>query len=683
MAESIKLYAVESAGATFHFPDAVNYNKDTYGISYDYRRQSGPYASSGFDSFVLFKLEAVPDYAKVFTIKNGNLFIYLTDGYYRDYSATFALSVDKLPEDYSLKDVTFNNSQQVIDHNFIGIGNIGSAPGFTNIEIIGTDNACQLVKNGGSVILTAGPPQNEYTYWWYATVVSGPSQPNRPYFVGELESPAITARLYPNSGFLDEKKDIIFSWDWETNALGGPEVFTQASATLSWRNGESGEITEIQINSNTLSYSVPANTFPETESLQVMISVTFAQGYTAVSEWATFTTIDVQPSVETIYPKSVYIDGSIINEFRWKYIVSTGSLQYSATLQYSTNNGGSWEQLGSVIGSDTFYNVPADKLPAGTVLWRVQATNSDGDPSEWSTPETIVVRNAPPPPTVTVNGDSPRPTVEWQAADQQAYQIKAGNYDSGELYGTDKSFKIPVYLPDGSIQIQVRIQNSFGLWSDWVSTNVLIKNNSIGTITLQATPKTHNIRLAWETVGIVSNTMYYIYRDGELIGKTNNTSFLDQLAYGKHTYQVRGTIGDYYAMSNEAYARLLIKTACIAEYGVWDWMDLQIRKGSIPNLATQYGGNITFQHFAGRELPVAEIGDELDITWSFSFSALAKETAEKMQKFFRKLVVYKDPRDGVCIGILNSQQMSSNRYSWDFSFAMRAVDNYEVVEYDL
>lgn len=564
MAEnSITLYLKESAGAILAFPDVSNHNPETYGLSFDYRKQSGPYASSGYAALVLFKLDDVPESAKLYTIKEGNLFIYVTDDYFRDYSSLFMLLIDNLPSNYSLENVTFNNSESIIDHNFIGSGNI-NAPGFVNIEISLGDNAYKLVKNGGAVILQAGPPQNEYTYWWYANIVCGPYQANRPYFVGELVAPTITAILYPSDGFIDEKKDTLFSWDWETDALGGPEVFTQASATLSWRNGDSGEITEIQINSTTLSYSVPANTFPETESLQVMISVTFAQGYTAVSEWATFTTIDVQPSVETIYPKSVYIDGSIINEFRWKYIVSTGSLQYSATLQYSTNNGDSWEQLGSVIGSDTFYNVPADTLPAGTVLWRVQATNSDEDPSEWSTPETIVVRNAPPPPTVTVNGDSPRPTVEWQAADQQAYQIKAGNYDSGELYGTDKSFKIPVYLPDGTIQIQVRIQNSFGLWSDWVSTNVLIKNNSIGTITLQANPKTHNIRLAWETVGIVSSTMYYIYRDGELIGKTNNTSFLDQLAYGKHTYQVRGAIGDYYAMSNEAYARLLIKTAYIA-----------------------------------------------------------------------------------------------------------------------
>lgn len=670
----VTLTAVETAAIRQTFPNSSFYNPSQVGIIFN-----GIQAINS--DALLIKFGNVPDDKKIYRCKSGNVSLYITS-FNRNNAQIFELTVGTLPEDYSLENRTYEKDNSSLGTSFVGSAT-PTRSGLLEIPINDAGSNANLVaKNGAYVRLFAASGLPESTYA-YVNLIAGNTDENRPTITVSLEEPNIYIYLLPDAGFIDEKQPLTLSWSWDSDALGGSEAFYPMSELIEWRNGDTGEIQSIQIDAGSASYIVPANTFPQTDNLQIRVTVTFNGDFISQSEWVTLTTIDTKPAVEIVYPNSIFIDGSVINEFRWKYIVSTGSLQYSATLQYSTNNGGSWEQLGSVIGSDTFYNVPADTLPAGTVLWRVQATNSDGDPSEWSTPETIVVRNAPPPPTVTVNGDSPRPTVEWQAADQQAYQIKAGNYDSGELYGTDKSFKIPVYLPDGTIQIQVRIQNSFGLWSDWVSTNVLIKNNSIGTITLQANPKTHNIRLAWETVGIVSSTMYYIYRDGELIGKTNNTSFLDQLAYGKHTYQVRGAIGDYYAMSNEAYARLLIKTACIAEYGVWDWMDLQIRKGSIPNLATQYGGNITFQHFAGRELPVAEIGDELDITWSFSFSALAKETAEKMQKFFRKLVVYKDPRDGVCIGILNSQQMSSNRYSWDFSFAMRAVDNYEVVEYDL
>ena len=94
---------------------------------------------------------------------------------------------------------------------------------------------------------------------------------------------------------------------------------------------------------------------------------------------------------------------------------------------------------------------------------------------------------------------------------------------------------------------------------------------------------------------------------------------------------------------------------------MWGWLDLPIRRGGMPTLSTQYGSNIVYQHFAGRELPVAEIGDDLDVAWSFSFSALEREVAEKMRRFFRRLVVYKDPRDGVRTGVLGGQQMSWDR----------------------
>ena len=453
--------------------------------------------------------------------------------------------------------------------------------------------------------------------------------------------------------------------------------------SLQWRDGAEGEITEIEIGSNINQYTFSANTFPNTTSLQWKISISFAEGYTAESDWATLTTIDATPTVEIISPKSVYIDGSIDNIFSWDYDISTGSAQYGAVLQYSDNNGLEWKSLGTVTGASTTYTVPANTLPAGTILWKVQATNSDGGTSEWSEPATVVVRSASPMPVVSVSGSSPRPIISWQALGQQAYQVQAGEYDSGEIYGTNKSYKVPEFLPDGETTIKVRVQNAFGIWSDWASITITIQNQDIGDIVLQANCKIHNIKLTWISSIEAETPIYYIYRDNILVGKTEEMTYIDELAFGVHVYQIRGAAGDYYTMSNQSSAQLKIKTACIAEYGVWDWLDLPIRRGGLPNLSTQYGNNIVYQHFAGRELPVAEIGEELDIVWSFSFSALSKETAEKMRKFFRCLVVYKDPRDGVCIGVLGGQQMVSDRYSWDLTYTIQAVDHHEVVSYDI
>lgn len=672
----VTLTAVETAAIRQTFPNSSFYNPSQVGIIFN-----GIQAINS--DALLIKFGNVPDDKKIYRCKSGNVSLYITS-FNRNNAQIFELTVGTLPEDYSLENRTYEKDNSSLGTSFVGSAT-PTQSGLLEIPIndVGS-NANLVAKNGAYVRLFAasGLPESIYAY---VNLIAGNTDENRPTITVSLEEPNIYIYLLPDAGFIDEKQPLTLSWSWDSDALGGSEAFYPMSELIEWRNGDTGEIQSIQIDTGSASYIVPANTFPQTDNLQIRVTVTFNGDFISQSEWVTLTTIDTKPAVEIVYPNSIFIDGSVINEFRWKYIVSTGSLQYSATLQYSTNNGGSWEQLGSVIGSDTFYNVPADTLPAGNVLWRVRATNSDGDKSDWSNPVPVVVRSKPKPPSLTVLGDSPRPDVNWQAPDQIAYQIKALDFDSGELYGGGKSYKIPIFLPDGIVEIKVRIQNSWGLWSDWAAATVNIKNKNtgLGDIVAYAACRKYNIRISWKSIGNTEELTYYVYRDGVMIGKGKDSEFFDDLACGVHEYQVLGSYGDYYVMSNKVAARLDIKTACIAEYGVWNWLDLPIRRGGLPTLSTQYGSNIVYQHFAGRELPVAEIGEDLDVAWSFSFSALDREVSEKMRRFFRRLVVYKDPRDGVCIGVLGGQQMVSDRYSWDLTYTIQAVDHQEVIDYDL
>lgn len=670
----VKLYATETATLSQLSPNSSFYNSNPTTLTFN--------GMDSYDSDVLLvKFGDVPEDKKRYRCKSGNLRLYVYS-YESNNSPEFKLTVSVLPSDYSLQGRTYAKDNDGLSSNYVAYATPTSI-GFLDIPVTsGAPNASAIAKNG-TYIRIFSPLDNPGGISSVVSIASGDKDENRPFFLGELESPTISTKLSPRSGFIDEKKPVTLSWTWGTDALGGPSVFQPENEVIEWRNGDNGEIETITISESATSYIIPENTFPETDNLQIRVKVTYDGGISSESEWVSLTTIDKKPAVDNLYPKSIYLDGSIENKFKWDYVVDTGSSQYGATLEYSSDNGLMWETLGSVSGGNTYYSVPANTLPAGSILWRVKATNSDGIDSEWSESAAIVVRSAPMPPIISVTEISPRPLIEWQSEGQQAYQVVVGKYDSGELYGTIKKYKIPEFLPNGKTEIKVRVQNEFGIWSDWASDEITIENKSLGNVFLNASAKTHNIRLTWVADVSAGYPVYYIYRDEILIGKTNETSYIDELAFGIHKYQVRCAINDFYTMSNMVSERLIIKTACIAEYGLWDWIDLPLKRGSMPTLSTIYGCNVVYQHFAGRELPVAEIGDDLDVVWSFSFSALSKDTCKKMSKFFGKIVVYKDPRDGVCVGVLGGQQMVSDRYGWDLTYTIQAVDYKEVIEYDL
>lgn len=672
--EMIKLYATGTATLHQLQPTQSFYNENPAELILT-NRHSSDYAKQ---DQLLIKFEAIGEEYLSKRFVQANIYSYI-ESYPTQVRITYWM-LWLLPKNYAITDRSFaaDAISESEDSSYYR-ANIDDQikVGWINVRL---NNPIEDILNGIRFQFSNWESLNNISY----VITAGDKAENRPYLAVVLDDPNIDIVLAPSSGFVDEKKSNSFSWGWETDSIGGKSSISPQQSLLEWRNGEEGEIQTIEIAEGIESYIFPANTFPETTALQWRVKVSFAEGYTAESDWATLTTIDATPTVEIISPKSVYIDGSIDNIFSWDYDISTGSAQYGAVLQYSDNNGLEWKSLGTVTGASTTYTVPANTLPAGTILWKVQATNSDGGTSEWSEPATVVVRSASPMPVVSVSGSSPRPIISWQALGQQAYQVQVGGYDSGEMYGTNKSHKVPEFLPDGPAIARVRIQNSFGIWSEWGTAEFTVVNVEIGSCVAKATGIKNWIRVSWDFVAEAERiATFYIYRDNALIGKTTESFFDDQLAWGAHAYKIRCAAGDYYAMSNEVKAKLDIKTACIAEYGVWDWLDLPVVRGRLPALSTQYTGNVTYLHFAGRALPVAEIGEERDMSWSFAFSTTSQGCAERMASLFARLVVYKDPRDGACVGVLEGQSRQSDRYGWDFSYTIRAVDHKEVVTYDV
>lgn len=182
--------------------------------------------------------------------------------------------------------------------------------------------------------------------------------------------------------------------------------------------------------------------------------------------------------------------------------------------------------------------MPAHTLPSGNVLWRVRTYSTDGAVGPWSDVATIIVKAAPLVPNLTIAEISPRPLMRWQAADQQAFQINVmGQYDSGLMFGTQKEYKIPIYLQDGDHALRVRVQNAFGLWSEWTSVPITIANVGAGSVYANADTHNNAVTLNWNFSG-EGQPWFYVYRNGKLIGKTRDNTYTDYLSVGSNAYEL-------------------------------------------------------------------------------------------------------------------------------------------------
>lgn len=115
-------------------------------------------------------------------------------------------------------------------------------------------------------------------------------------------------------------------------------------------------------------------------SMRVNVRLSDDLGRTAS---ATFTLLKPEGSAATpIAPRSTKMDGTQAINFAWQTSDTWGA-QTKAELQWSLDNA-AWEDLATVNGGGTAWTAPALKFPAGTIWWRVRATNEYFQVGPWS-----------------------------------------------------------------------------------------------------------------------------------------------------------------------------------------------------------------------------------------------------------------------------------------------------------
>lgn len=490
----------------------------------------------------------------------------------------------------------------------------------------------------------------------------------------------------PSSGaFVNRTQKNTFTWDTTDDTDLTQTCFAeikQTSAVFEWRVKNASTSKTISVSGSTTSCTVPANTFPS-GTLEWRVKVTANSGTTTTSAWQEITTTDVTPTAKPVSPSGIVIDATTVNRFSWQHIISTGTPQSKADLQWSAD-GTTWNTLAAFTGENQYYDVPANTFTSGTKYWRVRTYNTDGTPSEWSDKAEFIAINAPSAPSIVIQSTGPRPRITWQTSEQEAYQLTLSNgYASGTVYGTEKAWRSPVYLADGSYTIRVRVQNKYGMWSEWSAAALPVSHTEGEAITLTVTAG-HEAALTWQTAG--SYDFNLIERDGVAIGRTAQKQYVDHTSIGSATYRVRGCYADSdnYGLSNTVTAEILPDTAmiCDLESGTWQRMPLSetiLRTNRISRAAT-----ISTVHLSGLAYPVAERTEFRDRTMQIScaFTAENRAAALALEALVGRLVCAKTTQGDMVTGYLAALEKNADAIMSRYSFELQNIHREEAITLD-
>lgn len=513
---------------------------------------------------------------------------------------------------------------------------------------------------------------------------------NKPYIIVTTSETTATGSLKnfaPSSGYIDLSQDNVFGFGFEQKA-DEPSITPLAvkSFTLQLREHGQTEITNINVPTwagDAPNVTVPAGTISG-ESIDWRVIAKTNANQTLTSDWMTLSVEDVPPTAWAISPKDVVVDGSKDQIFIWGHASSTGTAQSKTDLQKSPD-GSTWTTLATVTGAARQWTCPAGTLTSSIKYWRVRTYNADGIAGEWSEAAQIVVIAAPTAPSIQIKSTGPRPSISWQTSEQEAYQVELdGALSGGTHYGTEKTWTSPAYLSDGSHTVRVRVQNQYGMWSDWGAAALPVTNTPGASITL--TVQASSVAdLSWQTTG--SYDFYLVYRNGKPIAKLTQTQYTDELSSGSTTYQVRGCFdgSSNYGLSSEVTSTITTGQY-VTLYGIASGRKVTLKHCGLKNQPVQNAINRDIQYIFmyGSTYPHAERSEFVTKKVGGTAVFLPDEDKAGFDALIGELVCLKTQSGEMVIGYLN-ETSDTSRVNPDKSvvnFSIQQIDYAEVIDID-
>lgn len=520
---------------------------------------------------------------------------------------------------------------------------------------------------------------DSYSCYTYPGVPRGMYEGWLPIYLTYDDAVTISSQVYQDncvtSGFLNPLVAQTFKWTL------GPygdyyclADFTQSSATFYWRAGTSGAWTSESISGSTQSVTIPANTFPSGDSagtMQWYVEATDNYSNTTQTPVYTVTTADSLISAVPTAPINTIEDGSAPIRLSWVYSSPDGTAPTGYKIEYKDASHNDWTTLTTQTSADLYHDAPVGSFDAGSVQWRVSLKNQANQYGNPSSAESFVNVSAPAAPTVQVQA-VPFATINWTSTGQEAWKLLIDGVEVAQEFGLARSYTLKNYLEDGTHTVEVLVQGVYGLWSEPGTNSFTISNTSENTITLSAALG-HDAELSWTTAS--ATTDFLIYRDGVLIGHTNNTSFTDFAVLGSHEWQIVNRLSDgNYDISNRVTGVLATERNLIADIETGSWLELKLTEKSNGIQSFSKSRQYSLRHFSGAEFPVAEVSPFLDLTASYDAAFTPDDSgAVAFESLFGREVILKSRRGNVIIGVLSSFSKLVGDFYTVYTFTLQRI----------
>lgn len=387
--------------------------------------------------------------------------------------------------------------------------------------------------------------------------------------------------------------------------------------------------------------------------------------------------------------------------FSWTHnATQIDDTQSKFDLQWSSNGGSTWNTV-SQTTSNQYYDMPANTLPVGSIIWKVRTYATSGIVSEYSEQAAFTSAGKPTTPVLTKPDaieNTSTPLIAWTGTGQVMYQAQVLQgetvvWDSGEIASTTEQAQVGTALADEtSYTAKVRIKNQYDLWSDWATkafaVDFELPNKPTIDIIKDLIRYSARITISNPTPdsagGFAYNEVYRREIGGAWIRIATNiprdSTYEDcAMKSGQpYEYKVRavGTFG--YMDSDVKFSDAKVKDSQLAS--LTD-KSLYVPLRYDPQRTISISMERVLMKFAGRPQAVTEFGEHIDRGISLRFVIESLENVEKLIQLAEsaETLLYRDGKGRKIYCTIGNLSIEELENYWTVSFAIAETSHQEAV----